>query len=180
MDVTCMNVISILSNVCTILATVTAIYAFYSWRKQQLYSKIVEHLLDMEDYFEILVITHLECHAHIVRQFGLACSAEGRDKEYKKSIDDQIRQSFIEASWREKLSLASFNYQLAFFRAKRMGLPVDQVDCFNPQSIGEVFSKPLENLEVINSKSVTEEFAEEVANLKKDAFENFERLRKSF
>ncbi|MDO9010344.1 MAG: hypothetical protein Q7U78_00850 [Gallionella sp.] len=174
------EIISTLSNACTIIATIVAAYAFFFWRKQQLYGKKIEHLLNMEDCFEILVFAYMERHAHILRQCDLANSAEGKDKEYRQLIDERIKQNFINAAWQDKLNSASFNYQLAFFRAKRMDLPVNQLGCLNPKSIEEVFIKPLENFKGKELPSATEALTNEIAEIKKSAFENFEKLRKSF
>lgn len=172
------EVISYISNVCTIIATLVAGYAFFFWRKQQLHGKKIEHLLDMEDCFEILVIVYMERHSYLLRQCELAKSAEGKDKEYKKMIDDHIKQSFIDASWKEKLSSSNFNYQLALFRAKRMGLPVDK-DCFNPKLIEDVFIKPLESFPGNELSNATATLSNEIAEIKKSASENFEKLRNS-
>ena len=49
------ELISIFSNITTILAFFIAIWVFFRWKKEHKFSKQLEYIMELEDRFEILM-----------------------------------------------------------------------------------------------------------------------------
>lgn len=169
---------SVFASTATLVALVLALYAFFFWRKQQMHSGKIEALLNMEDRFEILVKSYMDRHRWLLRWAAHAKEADSANRDKRKRVDDLIRQEFTETDWISKVNTFTFEYQLSWFRAKRLGLAVD-VPELQQDSIERIFRSNLENHPAEDLDSGVSELANEVSVLKKSAAKTFETLRRS-
>lgn len=143
-----------------------------------MHSSKIEALLNLEDRFEIVVKSYLDRHMSLLRWAAHAKEAASANKDERKRVDDLIWREFTETDWIRKVNTFAFEYQLAWFRAKRLGLAVD-VPELQQGSIERIFTSNLENQPVENLGTGVNELANEISALKNNAAKTFERLRGS-
>ena len=159
------------ANFATIFAFIFAGYQFLQWKKQQMYSIKISTLLDMEDRFEIYVMSSLKVFAGLNQA----------KKDIQKSISQEEKlkiNNFLKNEFYAKILLATNEsnqagqeYSLSYFRAKRLNLSIDGINEIDPNWL----QKTLDSF--ISNEMDEQVVAKRVSEIKNIAFETFKKLR---
>lgn len=159
------------TDLATIASLIFAGYQFFAWRKQQIYNIRISTLLDMEDKYEIYIMSSLRICAGI--------NQAKKDVKIVKSAEEKARiNNFLKGEFREKILLATNEstqawneYSLYYFRAKRLKIDIEGLNEINPNWLHERFNTFI-------SEDINEEyFFNDISNIKNIAFNKFEKLR---
>ncbi len=163
-----------LANITSVIAFLFAGYQFFQWRKQQRHSLELESILNMEDRFEILVMSNMKVVADFQKAKAIAKSSHDKSREEKIQIENWLKNQFSESVKTAQLyaNECAGSYSLGCFRAKRLGFDVEKTDVLQCKWIVDKFGS------FIESDISTEEITNEISEIKKKASEKFAALRK--
>lgn len=162
------------ANVTTVIAFLFAGYQFFQWRRQQRHSLELESILNMEDRFELLIISNVRVVASLRKAEKIARESLDKTREEKSEIDLWLKNEFFESvkSDQRIASESAVNYSLAYFRVRRLGFDVASTDELNCEWVVKKFNA------LISGDLSDEEVAKQISLIKKKAGERFAILRK--
>ena len=119
------ELISIFSNITTILAFFIAVYVFFRWKKEQKFSKQLEYIMELEDSFEILMRDiKIDYKWSQDLDYNLSYLDNG-NKEEKKQLNNFILNEYEKYKTTQTIEQSFYKYSLSIVRVKRFFKNID-------------------------------------------------------
>lgn len=175
--------ISLVANIITILAFILAIIAFFNWKKEQKDSKKLDYIMELEDKFEVLIYSIEKEFKFFIDIDNNLIDIEDKDKEYKRQLNDFIKEKHEEYTGNKTLNKDFYEYSLSLVRVKRFIKNIDK-DC----TILDYFFLQKLNMRAIevtpkwiDKENISEEskkFLKEIGDIHSEGLEYLQKLYK--
>jgi len=177
-------IFSFIGSAFTVLATLIALYAVLTWRKQQKYTILLNQLIELEDNYEILFVNYIEEYhwflklENTVHENQLTNYTNISKKDLNKFILDEYHKKKSDNS----LVINSREYELAYLRTKRFFPSIQDDNNLKKSYLDEVLDKHISKLADELSKNNDAEnlfktFTEEILKIKEHAIDKITKLR---
>jgi len=179
------TIISAMSGLATIVASIIAVIMLLIWRKQQRYSPMFQAVMELEDSYELLICEYCIKYNWFYQRFKLASEANGQPKEDKELVDDKIKIDYAEFISDDKLAQLEINYQLAYAKANRFNISLSSYEKISYEALTDFFNKKIMCLQAddfLNKEKTNNEakrFACDFCSFKKSGLEHFNVIRAS-
>ncbi|WP_462164147.1 hypothetical protein [Pseudoalteromonas xiamenensis] len=175
--------ISIVSGICTIIASIIAIITLLIWRKQQRYAPKLNAVMELEDCHELLMLEYYNIFLWLHGLKKLAAASRNKGKEYKSKVDDKIKGDFEDFQKKDKLAVCESNYQMQYARVSRL-MEIKDFELLDYKVLYDFHSKSISLLQdsdygdVDLVEEVTHTYANNFSTFKNNSLEQFKLIRK--
>ena len=173
-------IFTFIGSVFTVLATLIALYALLTWRRQQKYTILLNYLIELEDNYEILFANYIEEYhwflklENTVHENKIANYANISKKELDKFILDEYNKKKLNNSF----VVNGREYELAYLRAKRFFSSIQDDNNLQKSYLDKHISKISDELAKNNDvENLFKIFAEEILKIKENAIDKITNLR---
>ena len=138
-------IFSIISSIATIIASIVAIITLTIWRKQQLFGKKIDILMDLEDDYEILLTKHIQDYLWFIKLQNITSPNEG------ETLSNQDANDLIIKKYNSKLKDLDMidstrKYEVSYMRAKRLFPEINDIDGLSPIRINNIHMNQLKKI----------------------------------
>lgn len=175
--------ISLVANVVTIFAFILAIIAFLNWKKELKDSKKLDYIMGLEDSFEALMYSIKIEFKFFSDMDKNLINIEKESKEYKKQLDNFIKDEFSKYSNSKTIEIDFHEYSISLVRAKRFLNDIDsKCKVLDYYFLKELSLKAIKvtpkwkDKDTISNES--EDFLKELIEIHKEGLKYLEKLYK--
>ncbi|ENB4343856.1 TPA: hypothetical protein GRI76_24765 [Vibrio parahaemolyticus] len=174
--------ISVVSGICTIMASITAIITLMIWRKQQRYAPKFNAVMELEDRHELLMLEYYNIFTWLYGISKLAAESADKDRSYKTKVDEKIKSDFKELKHAEKLAICEKDYQLQYARLSRL-IDLEHFELLDYKALSEFYKNSVSLIkdsdfsDENDIRAVEEMFSHNFRAFKNDALKQFKLIR---
>ncbi len=174
--------VSVVSGICTVFASITAIITLMIWRKQQRYAPKFNAVMELEDRHELLMLEYYNIFTWLYGASKLAADSVDKDSTYKDKVDEKINSDFKELKHAEKLAIYEKDYQLQYARLSRL-INLENFELLDYKALREFYKnsvtliKDSDFSDANDIREVEAAFANNFCAFKNDALKQFKLIR---
>lgn len=179
------TIISAASGIATIVASLVAIITLLIWKHQQRFSPKFQAIMELEDCYELLMHEYMESYNWFYQRFKLAAESSDNPSDYKRKVDEKIKSDYAELIKNNRFSELQTNYQLAYLRANRFDISLNDYETLSYKALSDFYEKNVACMESNNFKSQETQdteamrFANNYSSFKKAGLEHLKIIRTS-